>query len=300
MHKIEITGTNTVLSYPEDGTEFTRQQFIDFAGLSCLYMSNHLTWEQFKIKLTYALLGLRRDLDVKKVTIANMDFFDNLTRISKFAEGFFTEKKLKGEKPVKVVKPDFMKQKIPSFSIGYRAFHGPNDGLFNTKFGEYIQAHAYFNDFSESGLEHDLDMMIATLYRPKKRFLRWKRRSVNYDGDVRQKFNPNLTEAYALKICKLSFDIKYAIYLYMASCQYLIANTPNLELKGGLTMDLSSLFSSKGQGKVKKGLGLVGTLFDISQTNVFGNIDETSEQNTFDVFAYLCQNQEKLRKVKKK
>lgn len=296
MHTIEIVGTDIVLEYPENPSEFTKEQLLVFSRLMMLHNAGKLTFEQFKVRLTYAFLNLKRSIDPSLEK--NYPAIENVMRISRLADGYFSEENTKNGIQ-KVLRMDFHTQLLPRIKVGGKVFHGPDNALFNTVYGEYLQALSAFMDYSQSDEMADLDRMIATLYRPAKWF-RWARKlTKGYSKDPRRRFNPEMTDHYTMTLRKLPLEVKHAIYLYFASCQHFIATSDELYIGGGNSMDISQLFKKSDSPDDGKGLGMIGTLYVISETHVFGDTDKTSRQNTYDVFAFLVHQAERRKEEEK-
>ncbi|UOB16576.1 hypothetical protein [Abyssalbus ytuae] len=296
MHSIEIADKKQTLYYPENGYEFTKNQFLAFSGLVFQFMGGTISFTRLKVKLTYAFLNMARTANTDKDE--NIPVVENIMRISELNESFFNETRIKG-KIHKQVDMVFFNQLLPVIKIGFKKYYGPSSALTNTVYGEYIQALTAFNDYSRTGEQHYLDTLIATLYRPKKWFNRIRKYLSNYSSDARRKFNPSLSPLYAKKIAKLPLSEKWAIYLFFASCQHFIATNEALDIGGGNTINLTLLFNQESTVESSKGIGIVGTLYSLAETRVFGNVKETSEQNTYDVLAFLVNQIEKINELKR-
>ncbi|WP_422105590.1 hypothetical protein [Winogradskyella sp.] len=294
MHKIEVPEANITFDFPESALEFNQEQTILFSKLLLLYQSGQITFKQLQIHLTYHFLNLKRRADFTKSE--NNQVAENIYQIGKLVKDYFTEYRENEETKYKV-KMDFYIQKIPKLTVDGIEFYGPTDALFNTVYGEYLQVMNHFTEFSKTKSLDDLDAMVATIYRPQKDNYKKLKTSTEYDGDIRKKFNANLTANYVSFISKLDLETKYAIYLYVASCQHFIANCSALDIGGGNSIDLSQLFN--GDETEANGLGMLGTLFSLAETKAFGNIKEVAEQNTYDVFAYLVKQSQDYKKLKK-
>ena len=205
-----------ILDFPEGPLEFNRDQFIWFSKLMLLFNNKKITFAQFKVRLTYAFLNMRRS--AKWSPDLENPVIENVMRISNLADAYFTDK-VEGDKVIKIVKMQHYKQHLPVLKIGGRRFYGPDDAIFNSVYGEFIQATNEFTDYSKTGDESHLDRMIATLYRPAKRFSWLRKQLPGYKGDKRRQFNPHLTERYAKRLAKLPAHLKYAVYLFFASSQ---------------------------------------------------------------------------------
>lgn len=297
MHKIEITETGKVLEYPENGKEFTRDQFLGFVDLLVMYQGGVISFNELKVRLVYLLLNMKRVIDVSKSK--NTLVLENINLIAKLNDGFFS---LSGNSSNKIViNMDFIINLLPSVYVGRNVYYGPSDALFNTVYGEYIQLTTHLNDFSNSRDESSLDSMIATIYRPKKRNYNKIKGLSSFDGDIRMVFNPSLTDYYKKDLKKLPYNTKYAIFLFVASCNHFIANNTALDIGGGNTINLSSLFSkSSVNSNNSNSLGMIDTLYSVAQTKVFGDVKDVAKQNTYDIFAFMISQKNEYEKNKSK
>jgi hypothetical protein len=294
MHKIEVPQADITFNFPESALEFTREQTIVFSRLLLFYQSSQITFKQLLVHTTYQFLYLKRRADFTKPK--HNQVAENIYQISQLVRDYFTETRKNG-KTKQEVNLDFYAQKIPDITIDGTVFYGPTDALFNTVYGEYLQLMNHFADFANTTSTEALDAMIATIYRPKKNNYEALKNTADFDGDIRKKFNPNLTAHYASFISKLDFETKYAIYLYVASSQNFIQHCDSLDIGGGITIDLTLLFNS--DNKEANGLGMLGTLFSLAETKAFGNIKEVANQNTYDVLAYLVKQTQDYKNLKK-
>ncbi|NYJ27508.1 hypothetical protein [Allomuricauda sp. ARW1Y1] len=295
MHKIEVVGTKLVLEYPENGLEFSKEQFLAFSKYVLMYNSKVLSYDQFRTRLTYAFLNLKRSIDANDDK--NLPAIENILSISKLANGFFSKKTQDGQK---VVKMDFYRQLVPTIKANGKIFYGPSDALFNTVYGEFIDTLSHFNDYSTSGQIEHLDMMIATLYRPKRMFGWFRNLIGKYRLDKRREYNPELTAKYAKSLRGLNLHEKHAIYLYVSSSINFLLNAEALDIGGGNTLNIASIFEKPDGNQKGSGVGMLSTLYSIAETKVFGNINEVAKQNTIDVFAFLVDQKHKMKENEKR
>lgn len=101
----------------------------------------------------------------------------------------------------------FLKIKIGFF----KNLYGPADKLSNCSINEFSFAIKYYNIYNQSQDENHLDLLIASLYRSKKK--NWEE-----TGDIRENFNPFTAEKHIKQISKLSYAHKQAIYLFFHGC----------------------------------------------------------------------------------
>lgn len=296
MHKIEIINTNIELNLPETAHEFSKSQLLSFSKYVFLYNQGLITFNELKVRLVYDFLNIKRTANLSDQK--NEDILDSINQIAALTENYFYDQVVEGQAK-KVIKMDFYMQKLPFIEVNGQSFYGPTDALFNTKYGEYLQLTILLKDYHDSNNPDLLDRLIATIYRPKKANYNKVKDATNFDGDIREVFNKNHTENYSKILKELPFNIKYAIYLYIASCQNFIATNNALNIGGGVTINLSSLFQPS-ESETDSGIGMIGTLYSLSETKVFGSIEEVANQNTYDVLTYLVHQSNEIKKLKSK
>lgn len=289
MHNIQV-GNILELQYPESISEMTIDQYLDFTKLVYKFKEQSMSYTDFSIELVYKLLGLKRTIDIEKHKDADK-VIENIDKISELNESFFNTKNEDG-KVYKSLKHDFVNNLVPKIKVGRKFYYGPSDALINTEFGEYVTALNAYVDYSKSGDVNDLNILVGTLYRPKKR---WNSRK--YILDSRIPFDKEMVPYYAKKLQNVSFEYKYAIYLFFSACQNFIVTAKHLPISGGVNVDLSILFKSdKGSGG--KGIGMAGVIYTLAESNVFGDAEKTAKQNTYDVLLRMVQTYLQAKKMK--
>lgn len=112
------------------------------------------------------------------------------------------------------------KNPLPSFDHKDVRYLGPDPELGNLRFGEFVMAEAYFTQYWEHKDEKVLDKLIAVLYRPLGEGDDHTIGHVNYCGDIREKFNGNLTDHRAELFADLDLALKDGIYLYYLASRW--------------------------------------------------------------------------------
>jgi hypothetical protein len=189
---------------------------------------------------------------------------------------------------VKTFKLTFTKNFIP---VICGRFHGPKDALQDSTFAEYRIAHGYYAAYLESHSEDDLNHLVAVLYRPPKRFLWLKKMLPSFDGQcripIRSNSNPLLLEKRVRQIAQLPLAVRYGIFLYFSGCEQFLAKG-SIELDGK-TIDFSIIYEKPEEGVESPDIGLLGILYNLAETKVFGSIEETDGQNIYDIMIRLYQ-----------
>ena len=85
---------------------------------------------------------------------------------------------------------------------------------------------------------------------------------------------------------KVPFHLRYCVFLYFAGCeQFLKSGKPVVD---GIELDFSQLYSD-GDSYDKANVGMVGLLYSLSESGVFGAIEQTDKQNLWDVLVRVYQ-----------
>lgn len=105
-------------------------------------------------------------------------------------------------------------QKMPKLRVSFVLLYGPDSGLSNCTFWEYIKAEQYFNNYNTSKATAWLDKLVAVLYRPKR---------ANYnkltDSDIRTPLNDMAVRFRLAAIGKVPMNTKLAILLWFDGCR---------------------------------------------------------------------------------
>ena len=288
MHKIEIPQKHLVREFPSEIAEMTGDEFIFFINLVLEYISGMIDISQFKISMVKKFLNIHLDLRYHSLSIEDREHATaEIFRISELCESFFEDIERDGKK-IKSFKLSFTKNFIPKICGKY---YGPKDALQDINFCEYRIAHSYYAAYLLSHSEDDLNHLIAVLYRPEKRFLSFKKLLPSFDGQRRTVFtaksNPLFLEARVKEIAKLPIAVRYGIFLYFSGCEeFLAKGTVNVD---GKSLALSIIYGNSENSGDSPDIGLVGILYSLAETKVFGSIEETDNQNLYDIMIRLYQ-----------
>lgn len=288
MHKIEFSHKGKIRMIPSQVEEMDQEQFIHFVDLVMQYVSGHISIAQLKSSLIIKLLNVKLKIMDAFLTVEEREnVYAEIYRLGDLCDSFFEEIEQDGKK-VKSFKLTFTKNFIPCLCGKY---YGPLDALADITFCEYRLAHSHYVAFLSSHDEQDLNRMIAVLYRPRKSWL-WIRQMLrSYDGQKRIPLyatsNPLLLDARAKEIGKLPMALRYGIFLFFSGCErFLSTGTLTID---GRQIDLSIIYE-KGEDEVDSpDIGLIGILYSLAETKVFGSIEETDNQNLYDIMVRLYQ-----------
>jgi len=289
MHKVEIPDRKITKEFPSEVSEMTREQYVYFVELMLDYLDGKFGLDLFRIKLIKKLLDIRVNVRFFLLPSAEQENINGeVYRLSQLCDSFFREE-IRDGKPVKVANLSFIKNLIPSVCGKY---YGPQDALSDITFCEYRYANMYFRSYVQSPCDCELNHLIAVLYRPRKSFLWFRHHLPWFDGQCRKRFtakyNPFIFKRRFEAISRLPRAVRYGIFLWYSGCEeYLVSGKPEID---GSVIDLSALYKKTAEEySTQANIGLVGILYTLAESKVFGSIEETDGQNLYDVMARLYQ-----------
>ena len=294
MHNLQIPDRKISIDFPSSIEELSigeKGQFAVYCRLILQYISGEISVTEFKALLFMELVDIKKSWRYYFYSIEKREMITaELLRLSQVIDSFFEEYEKEG-KPVKAFQLNTVKNFIPC--IGGR-YYGPQDVFQDITFCEYRNAFTFFKAYSESNLESDLDQLIAILYRPLKKLLWIRKYLPGFNGQRRISFtsksNPELLQLRLKRIKQLPLHIKYAVFLYFSGCEdYLRSGSPTID---GNKIDLSIIYKQprdEQQASELKDIGILGILYSLSESRVFGSIEETDSQMLWDVMIRLYQ-----------
>lgn len=286
MNSIEIPEIGFYKEFAEEPNELTPSQFLFVIKELMSYQSGLQSENDMLTAISFHLLSIRKSVKWFRLNNEQLEIVsDNMSRINEVVRNMFLKQKL-GDIEALFLRDGIVRNLIPI--IG--KYHGPDDLMMNCSFFEYKEAHNAFTQYVNTQDVAFLDRLIAVLYRPKQKFLFIKKLFSGFNGDKRVRFtvktNPLFLENRVKAIEKLPFFYKYGFFLIYAGFENYL-RTGDIEIDGN-EISLSALYQNSVSTE-DPGLGLTGLLYELSESRVFGNIEETSDTNVFDVIIRLYQ-----------
>lgn len=287
MHTIEIPDKKIIINFPSEIDEMTSPQFICYVDLVLQYISGSLNEAQFKSRLLQKLLDIKMSFSYAIMNSEEKEQCDvEVQRLADLMECFIEEYHKDG-KPVKAFKLKSVHNFVPIIA----GYHGPRDCFDNVTFCEYRTARGFFREFAEDGNEQSLNNLIAVLYRPAKPFWFIRKYLRSCDGEIRVPFiaksNPLILKKRAEKIGKLPYSLRYTVFLYFSGCEdFLKSGHPEVD---GIKLDFSALYKSNQDDDNAGNVGMIGLLYSLAETGVFGSIEQTDNANIWDIMVRLYQ-----------
>lgn len=268
--------------------ELNPEQFQKLVRYYLKYMNKLISYHQLKSACAYIVLNMEMGLKKPLTTAQRETMAENIFMIGEACDSFF-DLKQEEETIIFQLKHNFVNNLIPQFKHKRTVYYGPKDALENATWGEYLSAYLNFQLYVTTQENKYLLRLIASLYRPSRRF-HWLKSFRRNDDHVKQiPFAESLVERYAQELEGLDPAIAHGIFLWFRGCQEFIA-TGTIELEGN-EIDLSILFGGEEskEPKGKAGLGLTGITYTLAEEGTFGTVDEVQKQNLYTVLLKLYQ-----------
>lgn len=255
----------------------TAAQYRYFSFLEMNRQQGKISMADLEVFFVYFALNMVHTSNSSK-TIENVNHLRELVR------PFFKDQEDKGKK-YKIVDLNFVMNPLEKIQVEKTELLGPAPALTNCTYEEvFVHGQNAMIDFCNTNEEEYLDKLAATLYRP----------AVN---GRRPKFNSEDLDDVLPLVRKLEPEVKFGIFLFFSSCHKFITTNDALPLEGGIVVDVAQLF--KPSKKKAKGVGPVGVIWDLAESQVFGNAGETGKINVYDVLVRMVQLHEKAEELKK-
>jgi hypothetical protein len=253
MHKISIDNVPYILK--SSWEEFSKQDFLKVAFIRAKNLKQDYSQIDFnaaRITLFATLSNVPYKSILKINDMQWVDILPHLNYCFKDAPGLNTNL-------------------IPSVQIGFKKLYGPVGLLDKVSIGEMASADTAFTSASNDMDMEKIYLLNAILYRPKRKDLSEFRASKKWNGDVREPFNMTTCKARVSMFKKLDAHYVVATFLYYWSFR---------EKK---LMPFTRIFKKATGMSTKTNRGWAGTILEMANLPVFGDLEKTSEQEWFTV-----------------
>ena len=290
MHKTEIAGKE--VEYASQIEELTPEEFRGFMNLVVLFLDKQIDADMFRRRLVMLLLDVKAGFHYLFLgDRGKWSVHQSLMYLAESLDSFFVSEKRDGM-DVKVLNLDFIKQMLPRMG----RYYGPSDALQDISLFEYKEARTYY----VSHLKHphhplgkmELARLAAVLYRPHRKFLWLIRLMPWFDGREKVLFTSKIGQISFEKRAKdiyktVDYATLYGLFQWFHNCD-IFFSTGKIEIDGQ-EIDLSALYTKGEVASNMPDIGIMGLIFSLAESGVFGGIEETSNAGLYDVFARLYQ-----------
>lgn len=166
------------------------------------------------------------------------------------------------------------KPHIRSFTINNIAYLLPREDFKNVRIIEYSYANQFYDELFDKKSFKALNKVIASLCRPAKKDVDTE--SPDYDGDPRERFNPELIDQRAELFDNLPMEFKaYFLLLYNGCSEHIVKQFKPLFGEGG----------DDGKSKTPN-FGWLGIIMSLADAGVFGSFEQTQYTFLYTAMAY--------------
>jgi hypothetical protein len=289
MHLLEVLETGERLEFPAKVSELSGPQYEEFCRLFLMHQREELTLDEFLVALVYVVLEVKQHKNRKLTTDELATLLVNVQSLSETLLSFWKVEEIKGEE-VLLIDWYHEDQKIKTIEFKGKRYHGPKALAEDLKYGEYVTAHQAYRLFVREQDPLYLDQLCAALYRPEvysQWFGRLKGTRVA-PGDINPEKHLEIVKAWP-------YHIKYGVFVWWSSLEEFI---PMAELPTDAgTVRMEKLFKKvEDTGEQGSATGVRAVLYELAESNVFGNVNQVEEQYFWNVMLRLYQLQEKAEK----
>lgn len=204
------------------------------------------------------------------------------------------------------INPKFCTQLVPWVKVGMRWYIGPKDLLSDLTIFEFKEASWRIGKYSETRDDQYLNEIFAVLYQPGGLIGKRKVRGALIETHVETQGRASLRQQqnYDRSLRAASHvptGLKFMIYLFFIGCMNWLreeaVEIDGNEIRFGCLFPKASPNSSK-EGESENDTGMAGILFQMAESGVFGNMEQTSKVSMWDVFLRLLQIHNQIKKMK--
>jgi hypothetical protein len=182
-----------------------------------------------------------------------------------------------------------LKSHIESFVVHNISYFLPLEKFTNVNLIEFSYATKAYDDLCENKSPIALNKLIASLCRQQK--IDVDTSNPDFDGDIRERFNPYYLDKRADAFNDLSSELKSYFLLFFDGCSSHIVKT---------FKPLFSKENTEGSDKPSTpNFGWLGTIMSLSDTHVFGNFEQTQYTNIYTALGYRLKKYYEEKELKK-
>jgi hypothetical protein len=230
----------------------------------------------------------------------SVDFWSTESLLADSVDFLFNREEMKDGNENVSINPKFCTQLVPWVKVGLRWYIGPKDLLSDLTIFEFKEASWRIGKYSETRDDQYLNEIFAVLYQRggliRKRKVRTTESRLIAAVHMEQNYNRSLKAATQVPI-----GLKFMIYLLFIGCMNWLREEA-VEIDGN-EIRFGCLFpksrdKTEGDAVLENDTGMAGILFQMAESGVFGNMEQTSKVSMWDVFLRLLQIHNQIKKMK--
>ena len=186
--------------------------------------------------------------------------------------------------------PTFCTQLSPRIKVGWRTYIGPKDLLADVTIFEFKEASWRIGKYAETLDDRYLDELFGVLYK--------RRRGEGEKVRMGEKAMRRLGE----RAKRIPIGVKFMVYLFFLGCMNWMREE-SIEIDGkeicfGCLFPTTPANATPPREGNHDNTGMAGILFQMAESGVFGNMEQTSKVSMWDVFLRLYQIHWQIKEMK--
>ena len=267
---------NKTVIFPEEWDEVTPKQFKWILDKMC----QRMPMKDLKIIFADMVLGERRPFNKDK----RIQYFALIEDLANSLEWMFN---VSGNSIL--LNFDTTVNPIPKIKNNV----GPKSHGSDLRFGEFREAIAAYNDYTNTLDITHLDRLTGILYRKKN-----KNSGGSFDGNYRIPFNRHNIGKYISWAKSVPFYLKWGVYLWFASfCRYLLSG--GIFIIDGKEISFKRVFG-KSKESVGTDIGMNSILFTMADAGTFGKAEDIENTELFRILLKLLYDANTYDELEKK
>lgn len=300
MHTLEIHGRQDPVEVPATWHEMDPAQRARCLELLIHFKFGVITYEECLVGCFFSLARILRDL--KTITweklAGKQATEDKNTSLLINAEKICTFHTINRQRSFELS----YTCEIPPFTQCH-SLHGPDALLSNITLAEFRYAILEMNEYFASQDVQQLARFVACLYRPQRKRLTQLRNREDFDGHLREPFNPHRLEVTTKAVARWPDWQKMAVLLWFTHCTKVI-QTEELIINGR-EVCFAELFPRSEETDEdtpvdRSSPGWSAILNTIAKEGIYGPADKTDKQPLFDILLYMLDQHERSKELEAK
>jgi hypothetical protein len=283
MNHLQIPEAGIDVFYPSEYEEMTSEQAIDIGKILFMTYTGICDYDMARKMAVDIFLNRVNGQNKPKLTDESLNYWANEGILADSVNFLFQITPEISGKTGFIINPKFCKQLIDTVKLNGKIYYGAKDLISDLTIMEYKEATWRVVKFSETKEEHWLNELCAVLY---------ALRSGEGETARRAEYSNERMLSGAKDFEDAPVGLKFMTWLFFTGCLNWIREEA-IEIDG-TELDFGCLFRSDtgehtNTARQFDDTGMTGVLFQMAESGVFGNMEQTCRINVWDIFLRLYQ-----------
>lgn len=291
MNELYISARDIDVSYPSGWDEIKSKHACAIGEIMHQCYTGKIDYDLARKLAVDTFLNRVNEDDKPVYSDETQNYWGNEAQLADSVKFLFNHETNKDGNETVIINPKFTTQLVPYIKVGLHWYMGPSDLLSDLTIYEFKEASWRIGKYSETRDDNYLNQIFAVLYQRGGLFRKRKKRAIEtHDrASVNQERNYNRSLKAAVHV---PIGLKFMIYLFFIGCMNWLREEP-IEIDGS-EIRFGCLFpksrdKSDGNNDQANDTGMAGILFQMAESGVFGNMEQTTKVSMWDVFLRLLQ-----------